>query len=214
MEGDSMGRIPCFLLEPTERVRVKLRRFSRNNTPDCCSAYPGKYSYHSASTPLCEEPIERNEEGSIINGLKPIPAHDDPRWPLTCTCGYAFQESDAWQRFDEQLWRRADTGEEMTIAEAPAGAMWEAPWLDRFHVPQGKHNLMVKTPGGDWAIDSQANNCTMPDDHKQEKHHCWIRHGEAPTVTVDKSGVTCGAGVGSIATERYHGFLHNGYLEN
>ncbi len=194
-------------------MRVKLRRYSRNNTPDCCSAYPGKYSYHTVGTPICEEPIERNAQGAITNGLKPLPPKDDPHWPKQCTCGYVFQDDDHWQRFDEQLFRRVDTGEEMTIAEAPAGAMWEAPWLDQFHVPQGEHNLMVKTPGGDWDIDSIASNCTMPEDVRQEKHHCWIRHGVAPDITVDKQGTTCGAGAGSIQAGSYHGFLRNGWLE-
>jgi hypothetical protein len=41
-------------------------------------------------------------------------------------------------------------------------------------------------------------------------HKCWIRHGKAPLITVDKNGVTCGAGTGSIAAGDYHGFLRNG----
>ena len=209
-----MARIRCFLLEPTERVRVALRRYTRDNTPDCCPAYPGKYSYHVALTPIGEETIERDKRGYIANGIKPTEPHDDPRWPTTCPCGYTFQESDEWQHFVEQVYRRADTGEEMTIRDAPAGAMWEAPWLDDMHIPQGKHALMVKTPGGEWCVDGQANNCTMPDDRRQEKHHCWVRHGEPPDVTVDKNGVTCQAGAGSIQAGSYHGFLRNGYLED
>lgn len=45
-------------------------------------------------------------------------------------------------------------------------------------------------------------------------HFCWVRHGTPPheKVHVDKSGVTCGAGAGSIATGSWHGFLHNGEL--
>lgn len=208
-----MPRIQCFLLEPTERVQVKLRRYTRDNAPDCCSAYPGKYSYHTTSAPFCEEPAEHDEQGYIKNGLKPVPAHDDAHWPKVCACGYVFQEGDEWQRFTELIYRRTDTGEETTLYDAPAGAMWYAWWVDQFHVPQGIHNLIVKTPGGDWEIDSQANNCTMKDDVKQERHHCWIRHGEPPNVTVDKAGVTCGAGAGSIQAGSYHGFLRNGYLE-
>lgn len=40
---------------------------------------------------------------------------------------------------------------------------------------------------------------------------CWVRHGEPPIVTVNKDGLTCAAGAGSIGIgggERYyHGFL-------
>lgn len=45
-------------------------------------------------------------------------------------------------------------------------------------------------------------------------HLCWVRHGTPPgdIVHVDKSGVTCGAGGGSIAIPNWHGFLHNGQL--
>lgn len=45
-------------------------------------------------------------------------------------------------------------------------------------------------------------------------HKCWIRHGDPRTsnVHVDKNGVTCGAGAGSIISGSYHGFLHNGFL--
>lgn len=209
-----MARIRCFFIEPTGQESVKLRRYTRNNTPDCCSVYPGKYSYHTASTFVFNEPIEMDSHGVVYNGLKPLPPHDDPRWPTQCACGYVFQETDEWQRFTEQVFRRVDTGEEMTIHDAPAGAMWYSPWLDQFHVPQDEHSLVVKTPGGDWVIDSQASNCTLPDDRKQEEHHCWIRHGTPPDVTVDKLGVTCRAGAGSIQCGSYHGFLRNGYLED
>lgn len=209
-----MARIQCFLLEPTERVRVSLRRYTRNNVPDCCSAYPGKYSYHVALADIGEELIERDEKGYISNGLKPVESHDDSRWTRQCACGYTFQESDEWQRFIEQIYRRENTGEEMTLRDAPAGAMWYAPWMDDVYTPQGEHNLMVKTPGGDWHIDGQANNCTIPEDGQQHHHHCWIRHGDPPDITVDKNGITCGAGAGSIQAGNYHGFLRNGYLED
>ena len=207
-----MARIRCFLLEPTDRVRVKLRRYSHSNVGDECPLDPGKYSYHTVALPFCEEEAERDEEGYITNGTKSVLPHDDPRWPKTCDCGYVFAESDKWQRFVELIYRRADTGEEMTLRDAPAGAMWYASWLDQFHVPQDAHNLVVKTPGGDWAIDGPANNCSMKEDVKQEKHHCWVRTGTPPDVTAGKDGPTCGAGAGSIQAGSYHGFLREGWL--
>lgn len=210
-----MTSIRCFFLEPTGQTSVSLRRYTHNNTPDCCSAHPGKSSYHDTKSFIFNEPVEKDERGYNCNGLKPLPPHDDPRWPTQCKCGYVFQEHDEWQRFTEEVYRRVDTGEEMILSQAPAGAMWYAWWSDRFCTPQGEHNLMVKTPGGDWAIDSQASNCTMPDDRKQERHHCWIRHGTPPDITVSKEGgTTCGAGAGSIQCGSYHGFLRSGYLED
>lgn len=117
-----------------------------------------------------------------------------------------------------QIYRRTDTGEVVgPLNEVPVGAMWFATWYpDKFCTPQlGKGKaLIVKTPGGDWLVDQQANNCTMPDDVNQEKHHCWIIHGTPPNITVDKNGTTCNAGAGSIAQPKYHGFLRDGYLTN
>jgi len=45
-------------------------------------------------------------------------------------------------------------------------------------------------------------------------HRCWVRHGrpEDGTLHVDKNGVTCAAGAGSIVAGNFHGFLHGGFL--
>ncbi len=119
---------------------------------------------------------------------------------------------------ERAIWWNVDTGDEYrSLADVPVGGMWYADWFDNCFNPQlgpGK-NLVVKTPGGDWMVDRQSSNCTMPEDTDQEKHHCWVIHGTPPRITVDKIGVTCGAGAGSIMTAngKYHGFLRNGYLE-
>lgn len=91
------------------------------------------------------------------------------------------------------------------------GAMWWAAWL-----PKGwtwdnevEPHLCVETPGGTWNIDSRASNCTQPTDRV---HRCWVRHGVPPVITVDKSGLTCGAGGGSILCGGWHGFLRAGEL--
>lgn len=207
-----MPRIQCFFLESTDRVRISLRRYANAKERGNCPLYPGKYSYHSTLTAIGEEPVEHDDRGYVSNGLKAPEPHNDLRWPTQCECGYEFQEDDEWQRFTEQIYRRTDTGEEMTIRNAPAGAMWYALWLDDMHVPQGKHNLVVKTPGGEWCVDSPASNCAMKDDWKQERHHCWVRTGEPPNITAGKDGPTCSAGAGSIQCGSYHGFLRNGVL--
>ncbi|HUF02801.1 MAG TPA: hypothetical protein VMM38_01355 [Aridibacter sp.] len=117
---------------------------------------------------------------------------------------------------EEKVYRRTDTGEEYRLlADAPAGAMWFAPWYAEIWTPQLEHVLVVRTPGGDWIIDSEASNCTNKAERVpyQKDHHCWIIHGEPPEVTVNKDGITCGAGGGSIMAGGWHGFLTNGYLE-
>jgi hypothetical protein len=78
------------------------------------------------------------------------------------------------------------------------------------HEPPCEKHLMVVCPDGHmWNIDSRCSNCGSPED---KLHHCWVRHGDVPNITVDKNGVTCSAGGGSIQTPDWHGFLRNGQL--
>ena len=140
--------------------------------------------------------------------LEPTEQTRDERKPCECGCGEMLGG-------ERKLYRRSDTGELVTLAEAPAGAMWDLSWYagTPYHRPgpDGIH-LAVRTPGGTWDVESRASNCTMPND---DVHRCWVRHGDPrrpETVHVDKSGVTCGAGAGSILRGGYHGFLHNGEL--
>lgn len=114
------------------------------------------------------------------------------------------------------IYRRADTGAETTLNDAPPGAIWRATWYEgeELHdrvVGQDGQSWCCKMPGGrTWLIDSRASNCGLPDD---DTHNCWIRHGVAPNFTVDKNGPTCSAGAGSIVVPGWHGFLRNGVLE-
>jgi hypothetical protein len=134
--------------------------------------------------------------------------------------------------------RRVDTGEVLQrdtyyIGPVPVGAMWWEEFVsDYFPTGPGDYHpkasektrakpaepsmlfcsgpvLCVRTPGGVWRIDTRASNCGLPYDYE---HRCWVRHGEPPNVHVDKNGLTCNAGAGSIQCGDYHGFLHNGEL--
>lgn len=111
------------------------------------------------------------------------------------------------------LYRRVDDPmmKEMTWDNAPEGATrLDGPRDSCFAGPDGK-DYIVKCPGGrTWHVDGPCSNCTR----KDEKHYCWIRHGDPVkcNVTVDKQGDTCSAGAGSIQTGNWHGFLTNGIL--
>jgi hypothetical protein len=193
--------VRAFLLEPTKRSRRYLRRFvhSRNS---------GGH-YHDAWTLIGEVMDKRNLV--IRDGKGDFDG--DPRWPTKCDkCDYVFREHDQWQIFYDRIYVRKDTGEKMTLREAPPGAMWDATWMSsrdsaRWHGPDGKFLIAVCPGGHHWHIDGKASNCTKPSD---EVHKCWIRHGEPPNLTVDKNGDTCAAGAGSIQTPNWHGFLRNG----
>lgn len=193
--------IKCFFLEPLEPARTRrwLRRYSSVTPCEQCG-------YHNAKVLLGDFDGEADE-------LRERPPAEDPRWPASCPCGYVFQDGDSRQLFTHHLFRRADTGELTTLHEAVPGAMWFAPWLSdcaEWKGPDGQ-TLIVRCPpdGHDWIVDGRASNCTLPD---YKVHKCWVRHGSPPNITVDKNGVTCSAGAGSIQTRTWHGFLRNGEL--
>jgi hypothetical protein len=234
--------IRCVFLTPTARVSVILRRYA---SPSKCKQ--SGMGCHDASVTIGEA----DDDGS--RALERQHAHDDPRWPAQCPCGYRFTETDARQCRHEDLFRLGDTDDLVTLRDAPTGAMWFAPWMsdiDEWRGPDGQ-TLVVRCPGKhDWVVDARASNCDSPcancgvaySAHKQfgaycsaaerdraaasgdvtageyrryrdaRPHKCWIRHGTPPKIHVDKAGVTCGAGAGSIAYPGWHGFLRKGRL--
>lgn len=196
--------VSCFMLEPTDRGSWSLRRYTQAHSGGWTCAE----GWHSAEALIGALPIVRDAEGYMdIKPETPTP-HEDPRWPASCAkgCGYTFTADDAWQDFTEALYRRGDTGEMTTIRDAPDGAMWDAFWYP-WKGPDGR-SLVAKCPGGhEWMIDGRASNCSLPND---TQHRCWVRHGEPPRLTVDKNGLTCAAGAGSILAGNYHGFLRDG----
>lgn len=125
---------------------------------------------------------------------------------------YAEGEDEPWCW--TPWYRNVETGEEVTGRELPVGAIWDQAKLSPAYAARagadGRY-LVCKLPGGHhWSIDGRANNCGRPDD---DVHRCWVRHGEAPALTVNKEGDTCVAGAGSIQVPDWHGFLRNGVLE-
>ncbi len=199
-----MSDIKCYFLEPTNRYRRRLRRYTWRDkvaVPPC--PLRRDQPFHDASALLdVVEALEHPTSGDTW-------PHDDARWPLACGCGYRFTAEAEWQLFVDQIYHCAETGEDTTLRDARPGAMWYADWYHTLWPGPDGHTLVVKTPGGDWIVDSEASNCTR----KGESHHCWIRHGVPPIITVDKDGDTCAAGAGSIQAGAYHGFLRNGVLQ-
>jgi hypothetical protein len=197
--------VQCFLLEPTNRSKRFLRRYGREETRT-------DGHYHSAIALLDE--IEVSDDPNAVEPwYDPEPFRESHRdlWPKACKCGYQFTDEDHWQIFRDRIYRRTDTGQFLSLREAPPGSMWYADWMGRSWSGPDGHSLMVVCPNGShWLIDGPANNCTKPDDHE---HRCWIRHGTPPMVTVDKNGNTCAAGAGSIQAGDYHGFLRNGVFD-
>lgn len=204
----------CFFIEPTVKIYRALRRYTSSGTigVNVCSTNGW---YHQKSTPLDIIEGDQNDKDKRQH------PHDDPRWPTQCDCGYVFTTNDVYQVSTDTIYRRLDNGEDVTLRNAPDGAMWYADWMihgrtkddsNQIWIGPDGHCLVVKVVGGhDWMVDGQCNNCTMPHD---KVHKCWVRHGDPRTsnITIDKNGYTCQAGAGSILTPNWHGFLRDGWL--
>lgn len=212
--------IKCFFIEPINETNLSLRRYCcSENGPKCV----GPYGYHNADVYIGVAPLDAVEERALIKFA------GDPRWPTKCQCGYTFADSDNWQVSTDYRYKRSDTGEVKGLREWQQipGCIWNSEWLTDFeHGPDGMALYCICPGGHQWGIDGRASNCDSPcsvcgmpyHSHKDKghsykdvkPHQCWIRHGTPPNITVDKNGVTCNAGAGSILTPNWHGFLRNG----
>jgi len=112
-----------------------------------------------------------------------------------------------------ETWDEVEALRDPATQQLPIGAMFYLTFSGGHcenHDPPCERHLVVICPNGHWwNIDSRCSNCTLKDD---KAHRCWVRHGEPPNITVDKNGLTCSAGAGSIQAGDYHGFLQNGSL--
>lgn len=178
---------------------MSLRRYASGRGAVKCgrreARYPGAevvaYDYHDA-----EHEISR-EVGTVessLNGDRTghTIALDDYRWPMACGCGYAFVDDDDKQENRSRLYSRSDTGELVTIHDAPAGALYDARWfanLDGYDRNDRGVSLVCKTPFGEWLIDRPASNGPG-----------WSRTGTPPDIVVTPS-------IGIGRPQRMHGWL-------
>lgn len=198
------SRIQCFWLEDTDQVYVFYRRhgWSSAGKKSCGATRPGYpggephvWDYHDASV-IIEHARPRTSNDA---GHPPSPMEmADLRWPKRCACGYEFQQEDAWQVSVTSLFKRADTGELVSLTgpkAAPVGAMWNAKWMvGSGHNPKPLSDgrfLVVRTPAGDWSIDGPSSN---------NNGQGWTRKGIPPYLVVTPS-------IGLGEPQRMHGWL-------
>jgi hypothetical protein len=209
--------IPLFLLTETAESRRSLRRFhmSEEGEPPCGDS--GR-SHHRAKVKIGRFPTVRGE-GNTLGLVDPADYHGDPRWPTQCDhCDYRFSEDDHWQVDQDPIYQTED-GRQMSLSEAPPGALWEASWWERARVNGGTGPAwVVRLPNGlDFEPGMGATNCSR----RGEDHDCWCVHGEAPKLTINNDPVpgrtTCPDGGGSIWSAKgsdkdWHGFVTDGEL--
>jgi hypothetical protein len=121
------SRIQCFMLKPTDRVRLKLRRYNMGTkyatndrfAEDCPG---GPMDGHDASVLFLAPdganswPGRLDADGYAQSYEDVAPPRDDPRWPSMCgQCGKALDPRTHWQVFQELIYRRTDTGALMTL---------------------------------------------------------------------------------------------------
>jgi len=199
-------RIRCFMLRPTERARVALRRIGWINEgePECpivgICAHVARLEIGIETYPL-DEVLPGRQRGGDDRLATPDDMRDG-RWPMKCECDYAFKADDEW-RVDRTRIYASDDGLECLLSEAPPGAMWYADWYpETMRGPDG-HTLVVSCPpsgsGNHWIVDVSRPN------------RVWTRLGDPPNITVHPSIMfTSEANEGASA---YHGWLRGGYLE-
>lgn len=177
--------------------------------------------------PTQERSVIRIEQGDCPNSkwghrasrvVDQVPSVDatfegfDPEPPEACECGHVFTGESRVSKSAARMLILED-GSIVSPKDAPPGTMWDADYMpDGWKGPDGRALIVVLPTGPGmlhhWHIDGSASNCDQPD----REHHCWVRTGEPPNITVGKGapGESCTAGAGSIGVPGYHGFLRNG----
>lgn len=161
--------------------------------------------YHVTEYPLTEEQYELANYDDLQKEFGP---------PGVCTRCQVKYEREELERHGSE--RRVYDNQDGLNNHV--GDMFYAPWMhgkddhcmywDNCNHPKG-HLMVVMPDGGIWDTDSRGSNCTKPDDRT---HRCWVKHGEVPNITIDKNGLTCKAGGGSVKMISWHGFLRDGKL--
>lgn len=223
----------CFLLNPTDRVAEFLRRYAGSSQ---CSVF----GYHSVSVYIGDREARPDDAcGDKVDHSDPRwPTHCDCGYEFKENDTWQYRVDALYQRSDTLELTTLNKAPVGAMWFAPW--MSDIPEMTgpdgntlMVRLP-GKHDWIVDGRASN--CDSPCSKCGKPynahvvnglcapipkgENYDQEKHYyhdarphkCWVRHGEAPNIHVDKNGVTCGAGAGSIAVPSYHGFLHNGHL--
>ncbi len=184
--------VVCFLIEPSDRHRVSLRRWS-GGAAHCAVRGVWGHTAWNAVGELRADDDPPNQDDPVAW------PHDDPRWPSKCDhCGAPFDAGDAWQVFHERVYVRADGQPgDCFLRALPPGAMYDATWLEHQRGPDGRSLMLMLPDGRIWHVDGPSSNGTG-----------WTRTGTAPRITARPSILTHRPDGG----ESYHGWLSDGVL--
>lgn len=210
----SSGPWPCYWLERTGTAAVALRRYEQTGDGSTCAG--GWHEALAWTDDTVEWPLDAEWTHPLAESVYPAPAARSRRWPRECgDCGHRFTADARRQVWCEELfdgpgddpwtthWRMTPPG----CQRAGWGAMWDAPWTQRFRPNPDKPDdgvwLVVRCPfrfGNDWQVDNASSSGGF-----------WTRTGDPrdpPTLTVSPS-IAIGQ---ADRPGYYHGFLQSGRL--
>jgi len=204
-----MNPIPTRFLKEVGTIAY-LRRYWDDKSP-CQQGM----SYHNAMVELTRSytPNDWALGGKVSEIAEEL-------WPTQCKdCAKPVPEGTDYQILHKRLYR-AVNGEEIAYDQLKVGDLFfinidrgeEHDCHSRWTNCDGNHLHCVLPGNHHWDIDGRCSNCTKRED---TLHRCWVRHGDprkGEPVHVDKNGLTCAAGAGSIVVPGFHGFLHSGYI--
>lgn len=137
--------IPLFIAEPTGTCQLSLRRFRYRED--------GAGHFHDASAVIAEDApaTPRGARGTRPGSSVSVP-HDDPRWPVACSCGEPFRPDDEWQVNETEWYQGA--GQRFAWGtgswDGPPGAMIRAEWRDDSTRDNGCPAYIVFLPNGSY----------------------------------------------------------------
>lgn len=193
----------------------------------CPNSYGrGKSGVHDAMVRLGENITGHRDHD--LGGR--VDDHVGSRWPNVCDhCGEAVPPVATARSFGDQQkdgWVLEHQVHRETLYGTPSGSWYGLPqvgdmlyedWYDcagdcifGWTNCKSPHLIIVMPTEHWWDVNQHAENCTLKEDLT---HRCWVRHGDpskGEIVHIDKVGVTCHAGAGSLSIPGWHGFMHNG----
>lgn len=195
-----MQPLPARFIEPIARVLEASGMWS-----DDVACANGR-DFHHASIEIARLPIEMRE----IPEEYDLPEKDDPIWQMACkSCSRPLPRDKFNRSLGSRLLYNTASGqpEPGDIYVIDYGCAERQKCFYGWTNCDGRHHIAILPNGSHWDIDSRASNCTKRND---TTHRCWVKHGVPPNLHVDKQGLTCQAGAGSIVAGGWHGFLHHG----
>jgi len=197
-----MSTYNCYWLDHTSTVRHSLLVVAMLTD---CPAHPGRPCRAKKDIGTYATTVDADGFPDWVESAQP--ESHSLEWPKECDRCHSKFTGEAMQSTMQELVYRTADGKDMTLSEAPVGAMWNER-AGKKTVTEDGLCIVVKTPGGNWCIDGPSwENGVM------KAEHAWTRTGRPPNITANPSIHILTSGLdGSDRRTVYHGWLRDGVL--